>query len=133
MRFLIDTNICVHAMHRKPGVIRAILSHRRPDMAISVVTEAELMFGTSKSATPAKARKKLDAFLAAFEILDFTSSEAEVYGALRTKLERAGTPIGPLDMLIAAHAKALDLVLVTANEREFRRVPGLRVENWATA
>lgn len=91
------------------------------------------MFGTSKSAKPKQARAKLDAFLRAFEILDFTSSEAEVYGELRARLEHAGTPIGPLDLLIAAHAKALDLVLVTANERELRRVPGLRVENWVKA
>src|SRR6266702_4691361 len=107
MRFLLDTNTCVYAMHRRPEVISAIMSRRRPDMAVSVVTEAELMFGVGKSSMPAKARAKLDNFLAAVEILDFTSAEAEVYGGLRATLERAGTPIGPLDLLIAAHAKAL--------------------------
>jgi len=131
MRFLLDTNICIHAMHGRQDVIREIMSHRRPDMAISVVTESELMFGAAKSASAARTKQKVGSFLAAFEVLDFTSTEAEVFGELRAQLERAGTPVGPFDTLIAAHAKARDLTLVTANEREFRGVPGLRVENWS--
>jgi tRNA(fMet)-specific endonuclease VapC len=133
MRFLLDTNVCVHAINRKESVIQRVLSHRRPEMVISAVSEAELRYGAAKSNAPHERNARLDRFLAAFEVLDFTPAEAEVYGDLRVRLERAGTPIGPLDTMIAAHAKALDLVLVTANEREFRRVPGLRVENWATA
>jgi tRNA(fMet)-specific endonuclease VapC len=128
MRYMLDTNICVYAMKGSLAVKQHLLSHRRSEIAISVLTEAELRFGGTRSE---KRRVLLERMLAGCEILDFTSVEAEVYASLRAALERVGTPIGPLDLLIAAHAKALDLVLVTNNEREFRRVPGLRVENWA--
>ena len=94
------------------------------------VTEAELRFGAVKSGRPHDTAT-LAAWLQRVQVLDLTSVEAEVYAAVRAILERAGQPIGPLDTMIAAHALAQDLILVTNNEREFRRVPGLRVENWA--
>ena len=131
MRFLLDTNICVYALNGNEIVLREIVSHRRPDLAVSSVSAAELHFGVENGRLAERHRLKLRKFLDAIDILEFTSIEAEVYGRLRASLTRAGTPIGELDTLIAAHAKALDLVLVTNNEREFRRVPGLRIENWA--
>lgn len=131
MRFLLDTDTCVYALKQHAEVLRQILSHRRTELAISVVTEAELRFGAAKSNAAAKTLRKVEAFLLPFTILDFTSDEAEAYAGLRAKLERAGTPIGALDLVIAAHAVAQKLVLVTNNEREFARVAGLKLENWS--
>src|SRR5438067_1167480 len=130
MRFLIDTDVCSYAMRGHPRVQRHFDSHRMDELAISVITEAELRFGATKSRR-AGLLEGLESWLLRFEILELTSSAAEAYAGVRTYLELAGTPIGDLDTLLAAHALARNLVLVTNNMREFRRVPGLRVENWA--
>lgn len=130
-RFLLDTNICIYCIKRKP---RAVLDRFRAQPAaaigVSAVTVAELEFGVSKSADPARNRAALIAFLAPLEIAAFDDRAAEEYGRIRAHLQARGTPIGPLDTLIAAHALGLGATLVTNNEREFRRVPGLNVENW---
>ena len=99
---------------------------------MSVITEAELRTGAAKSSAPAKTAHLLANFLRPLSVVEFTSADASAYAQIRAKLERAGTPIGPLDTLIAAQAVARKLVLVTNNEREFGRVPGLRLENWAS-
>ncbi|MDB4954751.1 MAG: twitching motility protein PilT [Myxococcales bacterium] len=130
MRFLLDTDTCLYAIRKHTRVLDRIASHRRPDVAISVITECELRFGAAKSGAPTRMFRTLEAFLLPLEILEFTSADAVAYAEVRATLERAGTPMGPLDTLIAAHARAQSLVLVTNNEREFRRVAGLRVENW---
>ena len=132
MRFLLDTGVCVYAIKQHADVLRRILSHRRTELAISVITEAELRHGAAKSKAAAKTLRALGAFLLPFEILDFTSADAVTYAGIRSKLELGGTPIGPLDTLIAAQAVANRLVLVTNNEREFTRIVGLRVENWTS-
>ena len=132
MTYLLDTNICIYAIKQLPGVIARIRSQPRVEVLLSAITEAELRAGAAKSSSPARALRVLEDFLAPFNVLEFGSTEAVTYGHLRAKLERAGTPIGPLDTLLAAHAIARELTLVTNNEREFRRVGGLRVENWAT-
>lgn len=132
MRFLLDTDICVYAIKQHTTVLQRILSHRRTEVAISVITEAELRYGAAKSKAAAKTLRALEAFLLPFETIDFTSGHAEVYAGIRSKLELGGTPIGPLDTLIAAQAMADSLVLVTNNDREFTRIAGLRVENWTT-
>ena len=127
---MLDTDTCAYAMKGHTRVTSGLASHRFGELAISVITEAELIFGALKSAQ----RHKLDVvklWLLRVQVLELGSLEAEVYASVRLHLERAGQPIGPLDTLIAAHALAQNLVLVTNNEREFRRVPGLRVENWA--
>lgn len=132
MRFLLDTNICIYALKQHEAVLRRLLSHSRSDVAISVITEAELRTGAAKSDAPTKTLRLLENFLRPLEIVEFSSEDAVAYAGVRAKLERAGTPIGPLDTLIAAQAIARRLVLVSNNEREFSRVAGLRVENWAT-
>jgi tRNA(fMet)-specific endonuclease VapC len=131
VKLLLDTDICIYAMKQNAKVLDRLLSRNRADVAVSVITEAELRTGAAKSASPVKTAHLLENFLLALAVVDFTSSDATTYARLRAKLERAGTPIGPLDTLIAAQAVSRKLVLVTNNEREFGRVPGLRLENWS--
>jgi tRNA(fMet)-specific endonuclease VapC len=127
--YLLDTNICIYVINRRPeGVLAQFLAHEGDGVAISSISAAELYFGVRKSAS-ARNLRALDKFLAPLTMLDFDASAAR--GELRATLERKGVPIGPLDTQVAAHALATDLTLVTNNEREFKRVPGLRVENWA--
>ena len=129
MELLLDTDTCIYAIKKQPNVLGALLAVN-DDVAVSVVTEAELRTGAIKSTSPVKAIHLLENFLRPFTILDFTSHDTVTYAHIRARLERAGTPIGPHDTIIAAQALAHDLTLVTNNEREFRRVPGLRIENW---
>jgi tRNA(fMet)-specific endonuclease VapC len=130
MEFLLDTDTCIYAIKKQPDVLSELLAISSDDVAVSVVTEAELRTGAAKSASPVKAIHRLENFLRPFTILDFTSQDAIAYAQIRARLEHAGTPIGPNDTMIAAHAVARDLTLVTNNEREFRRVSGLRITNW---
>lgn len=99
-------------------------------IGISTITLSELQYGIMKSSNPEKNQEALDKFLTPLEIIDFNVDAAIVYGSIRTDLEKLGTPIGPLDTLIAAHAKSLDLTLVTNNAKEFERIPALKIENW---
>lgn len=130
MKFLLDTNICIYALKQNQRVLDHLLAHNRSDVAISVITEAELRTGAAKSTSAAKTRRLVENFLRPLSIVEFISEDAAAYAGVRAKLERAGTPIGPLDTLIAAQAVARKLVLVSNNEREFSRVAGLRIENW---
>ena len=130
MRFLIDTDICSYAIARRPIVLAHWTSYRRADIAVSAVTEAELRFGAAKERSRI-AVAELDEFLRPYEILEFSTAHAPAYRELKVALERRGQLIGHYDMLIAAQAVASNLILVTNNEREFRRVPGLKIENWA--
>ena len=132
MRFLLDTNICIYALKQNQVVLTRLLAERPIDVGLSVITEAELRTGAAKSASSAKTTRLLEHFLRPLAVLDFTSDDAHVYALVRAKLEHAGTPIGPLDTLIAAQAVARKLTLVSNNEREFRRIAGLRLENWAS-
>jgi tRNA(fMet)-specific endonuclease VapC len=132
MQYLLDTNIFIYLCK---GTYPVIADHIRSfgpgDIVISSITLAELEFGIAKSAKPEKNRKHFQELLLPFEILPFDSQAAVEYGVIRHCLEKAGSPIGLLDTLIAAHALAAGACLVTNNEREFSRVPGLRVENWS--
>ncbi|CDB64383.1 type II toxin-antitoxin system tRNA(fMet)-specific endonuclease VapC [Enterocloster clostridioformis] len=131
MKYMMDTNICIYAIKNKPeSVIRKILSQNPEDLCISVVTYAELMHGVEKSQAVEKNRIAMSLFLSAITVLDFDGEAAEVYGQIRAELERKGTPIGPMDLLIAGHARSQGLILVTNNTREFARVTGLRIEDW---
>ncbi len=132
MKFLLDTDTCIYALKQNPSVLKHLLAHSREDIAVSVITEAELRTGAAKSTAAAKTLRLVDNFLRPLGIVEFTSNDAASYAQVRAKLERAGTPIGPLDTLIAAQAVARKLVLVSNNEREFGRVAGLRIENWAS-
>jgi tRNA(fMet)-specific endonuclease VapC len=131
MQFLLDTDTCIYALKQNESVLRNLLSTAREDVVISVITEAELRTGAAKSSSPIKTLRLVENFLRPLTIVDFTSEDAIAYAAVRAKLERAGTPIGPLDTLIASQAIARKLTVVTNNEREFRRVAGLAIANWA--
>ena len=132
MTYMLDTNICIYAMKRKPEkVLRRLMEELDKGICISSITLAELEYGMKHSSDPARNEQALIRFLAPFGILPFGASAASVYGEIRAYLQSRGTPIGPLDMLIAGHAKAENMILVTNNVREFERVPGLEIENWA--
>ena len=130
MIFLLDTNICIYALKQNPAVLTHLLAEKPIDVGLSVITEAELRAGAAKSTSAGKTTRLLENFLRPLTIVDFTSEDAIAYAAVRARLEQAGTPIGPLDTLIAAQAVARKMTLVSNNEREFRRVAGLRIENW---
>ncbi len=131
MKFLLDTETCIYALKQNRSVLEQMLSKPREDVVLSAITEAELRTGAAKSALPAKTVHLVENFLRPLTILDFTSDDAIAYASVRSKLERAGTPIRPLDTLIASQALARRMTLVSNNEREFRRIAGLKVETWA--
>jgi len=131
IRYLLDTNICIEMIRGRSGAVVAKLRRRRiGSVGISTITLAELQYGVAKSSDPERNAVALAHVVAPLEIMPFDDRAAASYGELRADLERAGTPIGPLDTLIAAHAMALGVTLVTSNRREFARVPGLVVEDW---
>lgn len=130
--WFLDTNICIHLIKKKPE--RVLDRLRLVDIAtvaVSSITVAELQYGVAKSARPEQNSLALAAFLAPLGVEPFDDAAAAVYGTVRAALERAGTPVGSLDMLIGAHALALGRTIVTNNVREFVRIEGLKVENWA--
>lgn len=131
MRYMLDTNICIYAIKHKPEqVFMRLQEHEPSDICISAITYAELVHGVEKSKAIEKNRVALALLLANIEIMSFDCSAAESYGKVRADLEKAGTPIGPLDMMIAGHAISKGYIVVTNNTKEFERVKGLRIENW---
>ena len=131
MRFMLDTNTCVDLIRRRDDRILRRLQLLGPgDLCVSAVTLSELEYGAAKSADPERNRLALAKFMTPIDVAPYDDAAACAYGRVRAELERSGTPIGPLDTMIAAHALSLGLTVVTDNEREFRRVPGLKVENW---
>lgn len=132
MTYMLDTNICIYIMKNKPEkVLRRFKEELNNGIGISSITLAELEYGMKHSSNPAQNERALLRFLVPLSVLPFGAGAASEYGAIRTFLQNNGTPIGSLDMLIAAHAKSEGLVMVTNNVREFERVPGLEIENWA--
>ena len=132
MKYMLDTNICIYAIKHKPEKVFKKLQKTDPsDVCISSITYAELVYGVEKSAAVEKNRLALSMMLSNIEIKDFDADAADSYGLVRADLERKGTPIGPLDMMIAGHAKAIGCTVVTNNEKEFARVKGLKIANWA--
>ena len=130
--FLLDTNMCIYLIKRQPAqTLVRLQSLDISTVGISSITLSELEYGVSKSSKSEQNKMALVEFLAPLEILPYDDAAAANYGPLRAFLESQGTPIGPLDTLIAAHALALGCTLVTNNVREFSRVPSLAVENWA--
>ena len=131
MKYLLDTNACVDYLNgRFPRLTERIQRSAPSDLAISSVAVAELRYGAEKSAQAQRNHERLDVFLGDVPCVDFDSDAALVYGRVRAALERRGVIIGPYDLQIAAHALSSDLVLVSDNVREFRRVEGLKVQNW---
>jgi tRNA(fMet)-specific endonuclease VapC len=131
MRYMLDTDICIYVINERPAaVLQAFRRHEAAGLGISSVTAAELFYGVARTGSQ-RNLQALRRFLAPLEIAAFDGAAAEVCGSLRAWLAGQGTPIGPYDTQIAAHAHALDVTLVSNSIREFARVPGLRVENWA--
>ncbi|HEX4160103.1 MAG TPA: type II toxin-antitoxin system VapC family toxin [Rhizomicrobium sp.] len=133
-RYILDTNICIYIRSRRLPHIRARFERLEPgEAALSVITYGELLYGAEKTANRASAMRQLEELATAIPVLSLPDSAAESYGAIRAELEKKGHMIGNNDLWIAAHVRAAGLTLVTNNEREFRRVPGLKIENWAKA
>jgi tRNA(fMet)-specific endonuclease VapC len=131
MGYLLDTNICIYIIKKKPdSVLKRLLQIPLGQIGISSISIAELDYGARKSSNPEKNLSALNQFLIPFEIFGFDYNATLEYGKIRSTLEKKGTPIGPLDTLIAAHAQSLQYILVTNNEAEFRRIEGLQIENW---
>lgn len=128
---LLDTDACIDLLRgRSPLLDARVHQHVPGDLALSAVTVFELTYGAARSSQPERNHAARTAFLLPFVLVPFDATAAAIAGELRARLERGGEAIGPQDVLIAAQALALGVPLVTNNEREFRRVPGLRVENW---
>ncbi len=128
---MLDTNICIYIIKQKPPmVIERFRKTAVSEIGISSITLSELMYGVSKSKHPGQNQIALAGFAAPLEISPYGDEAARFYGDLRAHLETKGTPIGSLDMLIAAHALSLKCILVTHNTREFSRVPNLMIEDW---
>jgi tRNA(fMet)-specific endonuclease VapC len=131
VKYLLDTNVCVDFLNRRyPAVTERIRSSAPEDLALSSVVVAELRYGADRSERRGENHGRLDVLTAEIQCLDFDLAAARVYGQIRSALEAEGAPIGPYDMMIAAHAISQGLVLVTDNEGEFRRISGLVIEKW---
>jgi tRNA(fMet)-specific endonuclease VapC len=131
MKYLIDTNICIYVMNKRPiDVIKRFKQFNPGEIGISTITVSELQYGVAKSTHRKENQHRLDEFIAPLEILVYDEIAARTYGDIRFQLEKRGKLIGPLDILIAAHALSQNLIMVTNNDREFKRIKNLEVENW---
>ena len=132
MKYMLDTNICIYIIKQKPQkVIDRFRQAKVSEIGVSSITLSELEYGVIKSLNPEQNKLALTQFVAPIEIPAYDDAAAQHYGKVRAYLERQGTPIGSLDTLIAAHALSLNAVLITNNEKEFKRVSKLQIENWA--
>ena len=132
MKYMLDTNIISYAKSNRPEtVLNKLKQHEYKDLCISVVTLAELEYGVCNSPDPDRNRMALMIFLAGITVMPFDANAAKEYGKIRFDLKSKGHMIGANDLLIAAHARSLGLTLVTNNTKEFERVDGLKLENWA--
>lgn len=131
LKYMLDTNIVIYTIKNKPEKVRQAFKKHNGQMCISAVTWGELVYGAEHSSQPEKNLQIIESMAARLEVLAFNQEAAIHFGQLRAELRKSGTPIGPYDMMIAGHARAEGLILVTNNIREFERVPGLRLDNWA--
>lgn len=132
MKFMLDTNTCIYIIKQKPPDVIERFNHTEiSEIGISSITLSELFYGVSKSSKPEQNQMALTQFIAPMEILPYDDEASQYYGDLRAHLEKQGTPIGSLDMLIAAHTLSIACTLVTNNEKEFIRIPNLKIDNWA--
>lgn len=131
MKYMLDTNIVIFVIKKRSAdIIKRFLEHEPEDICISSITYAELLHGVENSNAREKNKLALTMFLSGIQIVPFDMAAAEAYGRIRADLQKKGTPIGPMDTLIAAHAKSLGLIVVTNNTREFSRVQDLDLEDW---
>ena len=130
LKYMLDTNIVIYALKDRPAKVRAAFKKHAGEMCLSSISLGELIYGAEKSARVEQNLKVIESLAARLVIEAFNTQAAMHFGQLRAELARSGKLIGPYDMMIAGHARALGLILVTNNQREFGRVPGLRIENW---
>jgi len=130
LRYMLDTNLCIRVLRDRPLGLRERFNAEAAALCISAVTFAELVHGAEKSARPVEMRHQVEAFAARLALLPFDADAAAHYGDIRADLERKGQLIGPYDLMIAGHARSRGLVVITGNLGEFRRVAGLRSEDW---
>ena len=130
LQYMIDTSICIQVIKTYPAALLGRFNALAEQLCISAITLGELHYGAEKSALRLQNLQAIENFSARLDVLSFSPKAAAHYGQVRAELERAGTPVGPHDMLIGAHARSEGLIVVTNNRREFDRMPGLRVENW---
>ena len=130
LKYMLDTNIVIYTMKNKLDSVRERFKKHHGRMCISSITYMELVYGAERSSNPDRNLTSLEGFVARMDVLPLYDSAAAHAGQIRAELARLGMPIGPYDQLIAGHARSQGLVLVTNNEKEFARVPGLRTENW---
>jgi tRNA(fMet)-specific endonuclease VapC len=130
MRYVLDTNTCIYALKLQGRVVERMRERSPDDLAVTIISLAELWFGARKSTRPSATRREIDAFLEPFEVLPFDSEAAEAYARTRFELERVCRPIGERDLMIGSIALARGLTVVTHNLAEFRRVPALKAEDW---
>lgn len=134
MKYMLDTDTCMYAIKREPdAVIKKFLAHDPEEMCISAITYAELMRFTEQSTAVGKSRVAMSLFLYPITVLEYDVPAAETCGRIQAELEKAGSTIEPIDMMIAGHARSRGLILVTDHAKEFRRVEGLAVEDWTRA
>lgn len=133
LRYMLDTDICIHVLRERPASMRERFRETAGSLCISTITLSELFYGAMASAQPEVKRAKVEAFAARLEILPYDDVAADHFSDIKADLKRRGCLIGPYDLLIAAHARSLGLMLITGNLREFRRVDGLRCESWLEA
>ncbi|WP_024672644.1 type II toxin-antitoxin system tRNA(fMet)-specific endonuclease VapC [Pseudomonas syringae] len=132
LKYMLDTNICIFTIKNKPTSVREAFNLHHGQLCISAITLMELVYGAEKSSSPERNLAVVEGFAARLEVLPYDSDAAAHTGMIRAELARAGTPIGPYDQMIAGHARSLGLVVITDNLREFRRVDGLRVDDWVS-
>ncbi|MFN3718612.1 MAG: tRNA(fMet)-specific endonuclease VapC [Rhizobium rhizophilum] len=133
LKYMLDTNICIFTVKNRPAHMREVFNRHHGQMCISAVSLMELIYGAEKSASPERNLAVVEGFAARLDVLPYDEIAASHTGQLRAELAKSGTPIGPYDQMIAGHARSRGLIVVTNNRREFDRVPGLRVEDWATS
>jgi len=131
LKYMIDTNIAIYTLKNRPAKVRAAFKKHSGEMCLSTISLGELIFVAEKSARVEHNLTVIEGFAARLKVETFNAQAAVHFGQLRAELAKSGKLIGPYDMMIAGHARAMGLILVTNNRREFDRVPGLRVENWA--
>ena len=130
---MLDTNIVIYTIKNKPDIVREAFIKHHGQMCITTVTLMELIYGAEKSAKPERNLREIEGFSARLDVLPYDNSAAIHTGQIRAELAKAGKPIGPYDQMIAGHARSQGLELVTNNEKEFERVKGLRLKNWANS
>lgn len=130
LKYMLDTYTCIYTINRKPAHLKRLFNAHIGQLCISSVTWGELICGAEKSSAATRNLEQLEGFSARLEILGFGNHEARQFGQVKAELELSGQPIGSYDMMIAGHARSAGLILITNNQREFKRVKGLRLENW---